>query len=231
MILELFEAFGLNRSLFVDLGAGFSLFMFFVFSLIILQFNGIFIPLVKSKLRKQNIAIVDLGGIETPLLNYPRGANELVWENKGNKYSWTIPAGIEREFPNHTRYILVNTKLGAGFNAQSHEEVKAAAYLEASGEAINISMAAELLNRVRVMLSPKVQANTIDDRAKQLAEVEAANMNKPLIYGVAIAIVAIVMIGLYLIITKAMEYSVCSEAVRQVANIMPPTTLPPLKPI
>lgn len=235
MILQLLQGLGLNTSLFVDATIfGEALLIAFML-MAALAFKGIVGPLVRSKLRKENIAIVDLGGIETPLINYPRGATELKWEHKGNKYSWSIPPGIERQLPNNSRYILANAKiLGGAYNSRSIEDVEYAAYLEAyknqQGTAMNLEEVARLLSRVRAMLSPKAQANTIDDRAKQLADVETANVNRPIIYGVAVAIVGIVIIGGYLIMTKAMEYNLCTEGIKIAAQTVTPTTikLPPL---
>jgi hypothetical protein len=235
MILQLLQGMGLNASLFVDgIIVGEGLFIAFML-LATMQLKGIFWPIVRSRLRKENIAIIDLGGIETPLVNYPRGSTELVWEHKKNKFSWSIPPGIERELANGSRYILANAKiLGGAFNSRSHEDVTLAAHLDAymgeKGEAISIEEVAKLLSKVRAMLSPKAQANTIDDRAKQLADVETANINKPLIYGIAVAIVGIVVIGGYLIMTKAMEYSLCTEGMKIAAQTVTTTTikLPPL---
>lgn len=244
MILELLDSFGLNSSLAVDLG-GVAFILCAIFAVMVLtMFKGIAVPILRTKFKKENIAVVDLGGIETPLINYPRGAVELVWEHKDNKYSWNIPTGIERTLPNGSKYILANSRMGGCFNqyaiadAQTADELLASSKVNevgqplSQGDALNISRVAEILGRIRIMLSPKGQANTIDDRAKQIADKAMSNVNKPLIYGAVIAILFIVVIGCYLIVTKAMEYQLCSAA-QQAASYAYSTTstLPQLPPL
>lgn len=242
MIVELFEGFGLNSSLFVDVGFCLGVLYCMLTLMVGMRGKGIIMPLiVKPMFRRVNAAIIDLGGIETPIINYPRGSNELKFEHKDNKFSWTIPSDIERTFQNNTKYILANIR-GPAFNQYAKTEAEAAQAILATvkpdkdgkiseGEAFNMSVASEQLRKIGKMLSPKGQANTIDDRAKQIADKQLANVNKAFIYGAAIAIVFIVMLGGYLVLTKAMEYKVCEAGISQIQNLQPLITTTTLKPL
>ena len=72
MILQIFEIMGLNPYLVFDF-----IFMGFIFILvgmvfILNMFKGMIWPMFKSTIGKKNIAFVDVGGIETEIINYSR---------------------------------------------------------------------------------------------------------------------------------------------------------------
>lgn len=230
MIYEALEGLGLNGGLFTDLiicvlGVG-CFFSLMVFS----RGKGIIMPLiVKPMFGKQNAAIIDLGGIETPIVNYPKGSKELRFKYKDNEESWTIPAGIERLLPNNTKYVLANSKIGSAYYQAVAVDIDEAERLINSGEAINIQKAGDILTKVRTMLSPKAQANVIDDRSKQLAEAEVNKLNKTVLYGAAVAIVLVAAVGMYLIVQKVLEYNICMSVIQGAKGVITTTTtLPPL---
>ena len=222
---------GINPVLVFDIMSGYALFTVFGFMMFTTAFKGILTPMIQSKLLKKNIAFIDYGGIETPIITYDRGTTELQFKHKENIYSWNIPEGIERMLANNSRYILASTRLGVCFTARTAADVNEAERLYNSGDAENIHSSGVILERIRKTLSPKAQANTIDDRAKQISDRALSNINKPMIYAAGIGLVFIVVLFGYLIFTKAMEYDLAAQTIQNLGHLSPTTTLPQLPPL
>lgn len=210
MILQIIQSTGLNAELLVDI-AGLTLLTLGTLQIINMNtFKGLYTPMLKCKLtKKHNTALIDLGGIGVDVITYPRSSNNLTYKYKDDQYDWTIPKNIERVLPNDIRFIQASTHYGSAYN---------------------IHVIGDEAQEYKRMLSPKMQANTIDDRAKTIAEKLYADINKPLIIGAGIGIIIIVAIFGYLILMKGMEYDVAKHAIQASAKAAQATTstIPPL---
>jgi len=192
MILRILDVIGLNTELIGDI----------MFITIIAQtlaliaiagtLKGILIPLLKAKYQKKNLAIIDLGGIETPLINYERGSQELEYTHKEQKFTVPIPDGIERMLPNGIKYILISRHIGTAFN---------------------IHLMGQQIDSIKKLLNPKNIANTIDDRSKQIADRLTKDVNKPMILATGVAIIFVIVLFGYLIFIKAIEYDIARQLI------------------
>jgi hypothetical protein len=209
MILRIIEAIGLNPELIADLMLVALIAQTLLIMAISSTLKGMIIPLLKAKYQKKNLAVVDIGGIETPLITYDRGSEELQYSHKENNFSWPIPDGIEKMLPNGIRYIL----------ASRH-----------SGSTFNINLMGEDINNIKRLLSPKNQANIIDDRSKQISDRLTKDINKPMILATGIGIIFLIAIFGYLVFIKAVEYDLCAQAA-QTAYTTAETTLTTLPPL
>ena len=207
MITEVLTKLGINYVLFTD-----CLFVLFVILgvflvMVLSSFKGIAIPILKARYTKQDLVLADLGSLEIQLLNYPRGSESIDVNFKDEKRNWTIPPEIQRMLPNGVKFICISRSCGSAFN---------------------INVLGKELNGIRAMLSPKSQANVIDDRAKMLSDKFATDLNKPVYIISAVAVLFIVILGGYLIFTKAMEYNMAKEFCSGASQFITTTTLPKL---
>jgi len=206
MILDVLTKLGINNSLFVDVYVVLSILIGVFLVMVLSAFKGVAVPILKAKYTKNDLCFADLGSLEIQLINYPRGAESIDIEHKGEKRNWPIPPEIQRILPNGVKFICISRSCGSAFN---------------------INVLGKELNTIRAMLSPKAQASVIDYRAKQLSDKFATDLNKPVYIISAVAILFIVVLGGYLIFTKSMEYSMAKEFCGSMAQAFTTTTTLP----
>lgn len=204
MILKILEAAGLNTELVFDIGCIITIGLILLQILNINTFKGLYLPMIRAKTGKQNMAIIDLGGIGVDVINYPRSSNSIDYKYKDDQYNWPIPDNMEKILPNDVRFIQTSTQYGAAYN---------------------IHIIGENAQAYKKMLSPKMQANTIDDRAKEITDRLTADISKPMIYGAALGFIIICAVFGYLLLMKGMEYNVAKHAF-EAARSIPTTTIP-----
>lgn len=211
MIIEILDMMGLNASLIVDVLTVTCIIQFVGFIMFQSLFKGITGPILNAKLKKETgVAIIDLGGIETPMINYKTGDSSVRFSHNDNNYEWPIPDGVEKMLSNKIRYLTASRGYGS---------------------CTNIHLIGQELNNQKALLSPKATANVIDDRSKEISDKLLSDVNKPMIYAAGVGLVFIVVLFGYLIFIKAMEYDLARQFMQEAQNYATTTTtlkLPPL---